>query len=288
MLPTPRRAALLLLAGLALVLLIGRATPPPRPSVTLGAMGRGPTVVLVHGLGVRAEHWLPVARDLARDHRVVLVELPGHGLDAMPGDLTIDGAAALLDRAIAREGDEPVLLVGHSVGGLVAAAEAVRSPRRVRALVLVETALRPQLRGRDRDALLAGLERDYRGTLRENYLAFGRDSAQGAAIFAEVAALDSLAIKRWLRIALATDLSGEMATLQMPLLAVLSARSWPDTESWRACADTLGYASARDVTPVRVERVGHFIMLDRPGLLADLIRRFDRGHAPPALAALAR
>ena len=279
-----RRFALTAVSLAALALLILHAPTPPRRTVALGSMGHGPAVVLVHGLGSGAEHWLSVARNLARDHRVVFVELPGHGVAEMPGALTVDGAAEGLDRAIAAECDEPVVLVGHSVGGLVAMAEALRSPQRVRALVLVETALRPQVSDGERDGLLAALDRDYRGTLRANYSAFGRDSVQGAALFASAARLDSVAMRSWIRFAVTADLSGRAAALRMPLLVVLSDRSWPDGQAWAACADTLGYAGSHDVTPVRVPGVGHFIMLDRPALLADLIRRFARGTGAPTLA----
>ena len=202
----------------------------------------------------------------------------------MPGALTLDVAARGLDRAIAEEYQEPVVLVGHSVGGLVAMAEALREPRRVRALVLVETALRPQLSPGERDGLLASLDRDYRGTLRASYAAFGRDSAQGAALYSGAAALDSTAMKRWIRLAVTADLSGRAAALRVPLLVVLSDRSWPDGEPWQACADTLGYAGAHDVTPVRVPGVGHFVMLDRPALLAGMIRRFANQTSPPVMA----
>jgi pimeloyl-ACP methyl ester carboxylesterase len=242
-------------------------------------------VVLVHGLGVSATHWLPVARDLARDHRVVLVELPGHGIDEMPGGMGLQDVAALLDRAIAAESSDPVLLVGHSVGGLVAVSEALRSPRRVRGLVLVDTALRPQLGERDRADLLAALEHDYRATLRATYESFGRDSAQGAALYDEAAKLDSTALETWIRIAVSTDLSRDAANLRIPLLAVFSERSWPDGEAWSTCADSLGYTAVRAVSPVRIVKTGHFIMLDRPELLADMIRRFDRGTAPAMIAA---
>jgi len=281
-----RRPLLLLTAIVVLGLVFARAALPPRPPAALGAFGHGPTVVLVHGLGSRAEHWLPVARDLARDHRVVLVELPGHGIAAMPRGLTLDDAALALDRALAEQGDGPVVLVGHSVGGLVAAAEALRAPRRVRALVLVETALRPQLDGADRGALLASLEKDYRGTLRASYESFGRDSAQGAALYAEAVQLDSTAMKSWIRLAVSADLSHAITGLKIPLLVVLSSRSWPGNESWAACGDTLGYRGVPDVTTMRVENTGHFVMLDRPSLLAGAIRRFAAQGSPPAFAAL--
>ena len=286
--PMPRRLAILLFAFAAVALLALRAPVAPRRTTALGAFGRGPTVVLVHGLGSSASHWLPVARDLARDHRVVLVELPGHGLAPMPGELSLEDAARELDLAILSECDGPVVLVGHSVGGLVAVAEALRDPDRVRALVLVETVLRPQLDSPACAELIAALDRDYRGTLRESYMAFGRDSAQGAALFAEALNLDPAAMKTWIRLAITTDLSRRVAALRAPLLVVLSSRSWPDGETWRTCADTLGYAAVPGATPVRIERTGHFVMLDRAPLLADVIRRFEHGMAPQAFAAVAR
>lgn len=278
----PRHLSILLVVLSALALVFVRAPEPRHGTIALGAFGHGPTVVLVHGLGSGANHWLPVARDLARDHRVVLVELAGHGVAGMPRSLTLDDAAAGLDRAIAASCDGPVVLVGHSIGGLVAMAEALRDPDRVRALVLVETALRPQLPAAERAALIAALDRDYRGTLRASYEAFGRDSAQGAALFANAARLDPQAMKAWIRFATAASLDGAAARLRVPLLVVLSDRSWPEGESWSACAGTLGYEGGRAVAPVRVAGAGHFVMLDRPAIVASLVRRFaGEGESAP-------
>lgn len=279
-----RRLLLVLVPIVALVLLLGREAMVRRAPAALGSFGAGPEVVLVHGLGSRAEHWLPMARDLARDHRVILAELPGHGIAGMAHPLTLSSAALALDREIADECVGPVVLVGHSVGGLVALAEALRAPERVRALVLVETAIRPQTTPRERAGLLAALEKDYRGTLREAYVPFGRDSAQGAALFADAARLDSTVVKEWIRLAVTEDLSDEIARLQVPLLVVLSSRSWADSESWRDCAAALGYARAPGAVPVRIERTGHFVMLDRPRVLADLVRRFARERTTSQIA----
>src|SRR5439155_19261494 len=94
------------------------------------AFGRGPTIVLVHGLGTRPEHWLSTARILARRHRVVMVELPGHG-DRELGTFSLDVATEALDLAIQSADTRSVVLVGHSVGGLVATNEALMHPDRV-------------------------------------------------------------------------------------------------------------------------------------------------------------
>jgi pimeloyl-ACP methyl ester carboxylesterase len=118
-------AVLILSGAIAGARLIG---PPAVPAHY--AFGRGPTIVMVHGLGSRIEHWLPVARRLARTHRVVLVELPGHGESEMPAPFSLDRVTEALDRELAAEDGGPVVLVGHSVGGLVAANLAIRDPAR--------------------------------------------------------------------------------------------------------------------------------------------------------------
>ena len=283
------RTRIVVLAALALILLSARSLSPP-PAPVSGAFGRGPVIALVHGLGSRAEHWLPAARLLARHHRVVLVDLPGHGQSAMPQPFSLERAAQALDLALKREGPQPLVLVGHSLGGLVAAAEACDRPGRVRALVLVETALRPQVDGQERAAVLEALQKDYQGLVRDAYRAFGRDSAQGEALYREVAAMDPAVIKPWIRLAFSADLSARIARLQCPLLVVLAPRSWPEGEPWPVAAAALGYAAAPQVRPVRLEGCGHFVMLDRPAALARLIARFaDEPAAPPlAFASAAR
>ncbi|TMA30513.1 MAG: alpha/beta fold hydrolase [Deltaproteobacteria bacterium] len=270
------RRVLVAATMLAVVWLLVRSAPSPPPSSTVvGAMGRGPTIVLVHGLGSDATDWLPVARDLARDHRVVLCELPGHGVAPLAKPFALEQAMLALDRAIAEQSREPVVLVGHSVGGLVAASEALHSPSRVRGLVLVETALAPQLAPAEAETLLAQLDRDWEGTLHAVYSSFGRDSLQGEMLWAKASQVERATMRAWIPVAIATDLSGEAASLAMPVLAVLAPRSWEADETWEHAAQALGYAHVPRVRGVRIENCGHFVMLDRPKRLADVVRRFS-------------
>ena len=270
----PIRARILILTAMLAVIAAMRSVSPPAPSAS-AAFGRGPTVVLVHGLGSRDEHWLPAARLLARDHRVVMVDLPGHGASPMPDPFSLDRAAVALDLALEHEcGSTPCILVGHSIGGLVATAVALEHPERLRGLVLVETALRSQLEGEARDTVLAALDEDYQGLLRTVYVAFGRDSAQGRALYQDVAAMDPAIIKPWVRVALTTDLSESVARLQVPVLAILAERSWPEGEPWDTAAEALGYSLIPHVRGERVAGCGHFVMLDRPATVAQLIAGF--------------
>jgi pimeloyl-ACP methyl ester carboxylesterase len=272
-----RRPGLFLPAFAVIILALGlielRGIGAP-PTPLHGAFGHGPTVVLVHGLGSRAEHWLPVARRLARQYRVVLVELPGHGSSGMPEPFSLERATQALGQALDAESREPVILVGHSVGGLVAVSAALAQPQRVRGLVLVETLLEPQLAGAELDAMLHELDDNYQGLLRSAFMGFGRDSAQGLGLYLEAASVDSTNLKRWIRLALTVNLAEPASKLAMPVLAVLAPHSWPLSEPWRETAAAMGYARIPDVRPVRIADCGHFIMLDRPDELARVIARF--------------
>ena len=107
--------------------------------------GDGPPLVPLPGIGSRGVSWWPVVDDLAARFRLYVPDLRGHGASAKPptGYLLPDYAAdlaALLDAL----GLERPLLLGHSLGGLVALTWAVDHPARAAAIALEETALRSQ------------------------------------------------------------------------------------------------------------------------------------------------
>jgi pimeloyl-ACP methyl ester carboxylesterase len=100
--------------------------------------GRGPVIVLLHGLGGFAESWRKTIDLLARSADVLAVDLPGYGLSAKPRtryDLEFFTRAlhGFLDAT--RVGQ--LSLVGHSLGGAVAVAYALTNPARVDRLALV-------------------------------------------------------------------------------------------------------------------------------------------------------
>lgn len=279
-----RTARIWIFVAVVLVLVVLRGVSPSPPAGR-NAFGHGPTIVLVHGLGSSAEDWLPTARMLARDHRVVLVDLPGHGASAMPDPFSLEQVSVALDAALEDESrDEPVILVGHSLGGLACAEYALEHPSRVRGLVLVEAALVPQIDPAERPRLEQALEHDYESFVRSAYLGFGRDSAQGERLWQEARRQDPAMVKRWIRLAWSADLSGRAGGLTMPVLAVLSANSWPAKEPWTHAKMELGYRKMLAVHPVRFEDCGHFIMLDRPEDLARAIGRFCADPAGDLIA----
>jgi pimeloyl-ACP methyl ester carboxylesterase len=103
--------------------------------------GDGPPLVLLHGLGGAASNWTELAPELAREHRVIVVDLPGHGgsspLPALPN---LEPFADRVGLVLQREGVHPAVVVGHSLGCVVALRLAMRSPDLVRGLVLISAA----------------------------------------------------------------------------------------------------------------------------------------------------
>lgn len=85
--------------------------------------GQGPSVLLVHGTGASTHSWRDVLTDLARDHDVIAVDLPGHAFTAgaRRSDLTLNGMAARLAELLAALDVGPDVLVGHSAGAPVCA-----------------------------------------------------------------------------------------------------------------------------------------------------------------------
>lgn len=103
--------------------------------------GEGPPLALLHGWAMHAgvfDGWLGA---LAGRHRVLAVDLPGHGRSADVGARTLDAVVDAVARALAGIG-EALTLVGWSYGGQVALRWAAREPKRVRRIALVASSPR--------------------------------------------------------------------------------------------------------------------------------------------------
>lgn len=106
--------------------------------------GAGPAVVLLHGISSGAASWLPAVLPLAqRGYRVIAWDAPGYGASsALPmGEPSARDYASCLLSFIKGVGAEGCVLVGHSLGALMAAAAAADAPDGlIRRLVLVSPA----------------------------------------------------------------------------------------------------------------------------------------------------
>src|ERR671931_1017275 len=100
--------------------------------------GRGPAVVLVHGLGGFAESWRHTLRGLAARTTVYALDLPGFGASAKPrARYHLRYFAAALHGFIEALGIREASLVGHSLGAAVSVTYALTHPARVERLALL-------------------------------------------------------------------------------------------------------------------------------------------------------
>jgi pimeloyl-ACP methyl ester carboxylesterase len=124
----------------------GRFVEVPGAHLHLVERGKGPALLLVHGLAGQLKHFTyGIVDQLAADYRVVAVDRPGSGYSVrMPGSSAAlaaqaDTLAALIETL---QLGRP-LVVGHSLGGAVALALAQRHPERVAGLALVAPLTHP-------------------------------------------------------------------------------------------------------------------------------------------------
>lgn len=168
--------------------------------------GSGPALVLVHGVGLHAAVWEPQVMDFCASHRVVVYDTLGHGLsDVPPPSVSLEDYVAQLEGLLDALDITRAVVVGHSMGAIIATAFAIDHPARVGALA----ALCP-VYDRDAESREAGLER-----------------AQALAQCGPAASVD-VTLRRWF---------GDDADAEGRDKAAI-------LRSWLADADPVGYARA--------------------------------------------
>jgi pimeloyl-ACP methyl ester carboxylesterase len=129
-------------------------------SVTYAEAGKGPVLLLIHGMGGTSANWQEVIEPLARSHTVIAPDLPGHGASAPGGgDYSVGALAAGLRDLLVALGHERATLVGHSLGGGIAMQFAYQFPEMVERLALVSSGgLGPEVSPVLRAAALPGAD----------------------------------------------------------------------------------------------------------------------------------
>jgi pimeloyl-ACP methyl ester carboxylesterase len=264
-------------------------TEPPRrtrsvagqPAAWLEA-GSGPSLVLIHGAGGAADLWQPQLDGLAAVARVVAPDLPGHGPLGGRGKPTIAAYAEWLDGFLAALGEEPPVLVGHSMGGAVAQTLALARPARLSGLVLIGTGARLRvlvrivdlLRRQPREGLSLIQELSFAaGTPRECVDMVDRVLREGTPL---VTLGDYLACDRF-------DVRDRLAGIRTPTLVVTGAEDrLTPLRYGRFLAETIPGARL-----LEIPGAGHFPQLERPAALNLAIGEFLAGLRDASIGGLA-
>jgi pimeloyl-ACP methyl ester carboxylesterase len=102
--------------------------------------GEGPAILLIHGFGAALDWWDALAPQLAAHHRVIRLDLIGHGgTEAPSSGYAIERQAQLVSAVLDKLGVDRATVIGHSMGGEVATALAEMKPERIERLILIDT-----------------------------------------------------------------------------------------------------------------------------------------------------
>lgn len=108
-----------------------------RPRSDVGALraiqaGTGPRVLLLHGVGLRAEAWNAQIDALRFDYEIIAPDMAGHGESPrLSGPVSLSAYTDLVAAAL----DGPAVVIGHSMGAMIALDLATRYPELVRGVV---------------------------------------------------------------------------------------------------------------------------------------------------------
>ena len=244
-----------------------------------------PPVLLLHGGSAHGHWWDGVAPALADRFRVLALELRGHGDSewARPAAYDVDDYAADVAALVEQEDLRTLRLVGHSLGGLVAAAAAALVSGRMAALAIVDSRTVPfsgGLRSLHRLAQLPSPRWRTRAEAIARYRLLPDDGAASPETRAHVAAhaVTQEAGGAWTykfdRAALAR-IGCPVLALRGALSPMMSARA---LEALRAAAPQLEVAT--------IDGAHHHVMLDRPAEFSHALGDFlDRSAAAPVRAA---
>jgi len=242
-----------------------------------------PVLLLLHGSLAHAHWWDVFASAACSEYRVLAPDLRGHGDSDHASAYGMEEYLADLAFLVERTAAPSLRLVGHSLGGLIAANYAARHPGRVGVLVLVDIRLRHRQRSRRfLDRLRQFPCRSYR--TREE--ALQRFQLLPTATNAERALLEHVARHslrefpdgRWgpkcdrssLGQALPDDLAGVIRQLSCPVLFVRGANS--------TVAPATVAAEIRSLLPharvAEIDNAYHHVMLDNPQQFFRVVREF--------------
>jgi pimeloyl-[acyl-carrier protein] methyl ester esterase len=248
---------------------------------TIGAIGAGKPLALVHGWAMHSGVWGGFAVELAKHCKLILVDLPGHGRSEPARPFSLPTIAAQLVAAVA---DEHCSWLGWSLGAQVVLQIAADFPERVDKLILlagtpcfVAKSDWPGMKENVLDKFAELLQLEGEDTLLKFLSLQVKDIDTAKSVLTSLRAAlastplpDQLTLQEGLQILKNADLRQEMATIKQPMCAILGGL---DT----LVSPKTGVAMQQLLPSMqlhRIERAGHTPFLSHSGQVVELIRRF--------------
>ena len=228
------------------------------------------SIVFLHSLAGSPTHWQATIKALGTDYNCYALSLPGHGGTPPLRDVRLSVAAVAdwVDRQLDTLGIPVCVLVGHSMGGSVAAACAARHPEKVCKLILVDpsgdSSVIPEAQ---RQGLLAALDSPGYQEVITGYWREILTEAQPSTIERVMADLGKM----------------KKSVMMAYFAAVMSYRPVPDLETYPGAVQII-HAPVTDVPnglhqlfpnipSAKIDAVSHWLHLDRPAAFLGAFRQ---------------
>lgn len=259
-------------------------------------------LLLLHGIPTNSELWRPLLHHVAYPVRAAAPDLPGFGASAPPSNPSISAYHRFISAFSWSEGLERPVLIGHDLGGLYALTYAVAHPDRVRALVLMNTSIYPDVSVAagllplllpgvgEAYAWLAGRDR-YRPVRRRQLTSIYPPQTPARTLEALVSPYDNS--RQWYSMVRALrglspmrvlEWKKRIAQIRFPVLIL-----WGEGDPY--FPDTVPARFSRDLPTSRLAYIpggGHFAMLTEPGTAAAQLDGFLSTLPPGGLPSRGR
>jgi pimeloyl-ACP methyl ester carboxylesterase len=283
------------LAALLLALIPATAFAQAPTRFTVTVEGAGPDLLMIPGLTSSRRVWDQAIASLSGRYRVHRIQISGFGGEPARGNAEgpiLDGVVAELHDYIAANRLERPMVVGHSIGGLLALMLAQRHPDDVsRALIVdalpfygmlfgpratVESVGPSAVAFRDRIAAMS--DEAWRAEQGSTLAMLAANEAERPRLLEDSLASDRGVVARAIYEDVVTDMRPALPAMRTPLTVVYAVNPFA-TEATFGALMRAGYAGAPNLRLIPVEPSHHFVMLDQPGRFATILTEF---LAPPA------
>lgn len=258
-------------------------------AVNMARTGRpgGVPLVLLHPVSMDLSWWGDQFREFGAEFDVIAIDMPGHGLSALPEAApTFDAMAAAVAGILDHAGVGPAHVVGISVGGMIAQTLALRRPDRVGSLALVATLctfpdpVRQVLRERAHVARTEGMAKIAELSIARWFTPAFRARRPDVIARATLGLLrqpGEFHGRMWDMIA-GLDLERQLAAIRCPTLVVTGTE---DVNAPPAAAAQIARALPGAVVELMPD-LGHFPPFEAPDAFNRILRAFLAGTGAPA------
>jgi 3-oxoadipate enol-lactonase len=259
-------------------------TMMPRRDVTIGdtfvrISGQGLPLVFVHGFTTTSEFWREQAEEFSKTYRVIRINLPGHGASPAPRSRSycLEGFVEDVARVFQELSIERAVLIGLSMGGIVAQKFALKYGHLLKALVLADTTAHGISPDATDDAFLGAADKlGYKKAVQDlSDISFSSSASPALLEWArqEVIQTPEFVARAAVRSLNDADTRGSLSQIKLPTLVIAGEedRVTPPQES-QILAE--GISSS---TLALIPGAGHFSMLDSPVAFNRILRQFLDG-----------